>query len=591
MLLRENPYFAILCLTTVISGCVAFIAWIRRAEAPATRPFTWLMVAIAAYASAGAMGTASLSTSSTIFWAQMEAVISSVVTTLFFIFTLHFTHRRQWLTAQRRSLVWVMPVFNIALVLTNSWHHQVWTSIEPIANSHALIFRNGPGYIWLAAWFYVYVISGSLLVARKALRLNKIYKQQAMVVIISTLPPVIVGTLYVFELVPPGVSLLPMSFLFTGIVYFTSLFRFRLFDLLPIARDTLIEKITDGVIVLDTSDRIIDINPAAWQFANRTTSATELKAKEVAGLFSRTQCLGEPVIRVLSKWPTLLQHCQKQDNTELLISICQQPPLHIDLRMTILCDHNQRPNGKLLVIRDVTDVYQAQSDLRQTVNIQRRTQLELKKTNDLLDERLRKIESLQFKLKEQAVRDSLTGLFNRRYFEEALSAEFSKAKRAVTPLAIILLDLDNFKHVNDTYGHQAGDRVLEVFSDIMRNHIRTSDIACRYGGEEFILALPGMNLDEANQRANQIRLALKQFGIAYEGNTINVTVTGGVGAIPEWGGSQDGWISMVDKALYKAKRDGRDRIYKMQLDNLPFGSHHPFASPARTSNFIDTVGT
>ncbi|MEL7225767.1 MAG: histidine kinase N-terminal 7TM domain-containing protein, partial [Cyanobacteria bacterium J06576_12] len=86
MLLRENPYFAILCLTTVVSGCVAFMAWVRRAEAPATRPFTWLMVAIAFYAVAGAMSTASVSEQSIVFWAKAEAILSSAVTALFFTF-------------------------------------------------------------------------------------------------------------------------------------------------------------------------------------------------------------------------------------------------------------------------------------------------------------------------------------------------------------------------------------------------------------------------------------------------------------------------------------------------------------------------
>ncbi|MEL6264023.1 MAG: histidine kinase N-terminal 7TM domain-containing protein, partial [Cyanobacteria bacterium J06626_6] len=126
MLLRENPYFAILCLTTVVSGCVAFMAWVRRAEAPATRPFTWLMVAIAFYAVAGAMGAASLSEQSIIFWAKAEAILSSAVTALFFTFTLHFTHRREWLTFQRRCFVWALPIFNMLLVFTNPWHGWVW---------------------------------------------------------------------------------------------------------------------------------------------------------------------------------------------------------------------------------------------------------------------------------------------------------------------------------------------------------------------------------------------------------------------------------------------------------------------------------
>lgn len=570
MLLRENPYFAILCLTTVVSGCVAFMAWVRRAEAPATRPFTWLMVAIAFYAVAGAMGAASLSEQSIIFWAKAEAILSSAVTALFFTFTLHFTHRREWLTFRRRCLVWALPIFNMLLVLTNPWHRWVWKTIEPIADSHLLTFQNGLAYLWLAAWFYIYVITGSLLVARAAMKLDKIYRQQAITVVVSAAPPVLVGTLYVLEMVPPGVSLLPMSFLFTGLVYFTSLFRFRLFDLLPIARDTLIEKMGDSVLVLDNSDRVIDMNPAAWQFTYRMTSSAEFSIPYSP---ANNQLLGQPVNKVLSKWPSLLRHCKGEQNTEVLISICQEPPLHINLRMRLLCDRNHRITGKLLVIRDVTEFYQTQLELKETNEIQHQTQLELKRTNDLLTERLRKIESLQGQLREQAVRDSLTKLFNRRYFEEALLAEFAKAKRYGTPLALILIDLDNFKRVNDTYGHQAGDCALQVFADVIRHHVRTSDIACRYGGEEFIIALPGMTLAEAYQRAESLRRAFKKTVTQYKQHTIQTTFSAGVGALPEWGGDQDGLISMVDKALYEAKKDGRDRVCQIQLDNRPANAH------------------
>ncbi|MEN8446153.1 MAG: histidine kinase N-terminal 7TM domain-containing protein, partial [Cyanobacteria bacterium J06555_13] len=210
MLLRENPYFAVLCLTTVVSGCVALMAWVRRADAPATRPFTWLMIAIAAYATAGAMGTASSTSTSTIFWAQTEAILSSAVTALFFTFTLHFTHRRQWLTLQRKALVWTIPFFNMLLVATNALHHQVWTEFVPVENTNLLIFKTGPAYLWLAFWFYIYVITGSLLVARAATKLEKIYRQQAITVVISAAPPLVVGLFYIMEVVPPGISLLPM---------------------------------------------------------------------------------------------------------------------------------------------------------------------------------------------------------------------------------------------------------------------------------------------------------------------------------------------------------------------------------------------
>lgn len=574
LLLRDHPYFAISCLTAILSGCVAFTAWIRRASAPATRPFTGLMVAITAQAISAAISAAATSPTSIIAWTTLTTVLSSAITALFFTFSLHFTGRRRWLTRWRRAGIWALPVFNIAFVLTNSWHRLVWTSFTPVENSHVLTFHHGVGYLWLAAWFYVYVLTGGLLVARTALSQNALYRQQAKVVVISTIPPLMCGTLHVLEYVPPGVTLLPMSFLGTGLIYFRTLFRFRLFDLRPVARDTLIETMPDSVLVLDDRGRVIDMNPAACQFVSGRSAhaaANGLSDKLSSSSVEVLACLGQPVAAVLSQWPALVGHCQYNlhlpRNNEVLVTLAGPPKKHLNLRFNTLKEASVSAahgaahsaaygaTGKLVIIRDVTAEYQ--------------NQVELEQSNLMLKQRLAKIESLQAQLKEQAIRDGLTGLFNRRYFEEALLAEFAKARRAKTPLAVILVDIDHFKRVNDTYGHQAGDRALQVFAKLMRDHVRTSDIACRYGGEEFIVALPGMTLEEGYQRAEKLRIAFKETTIQYENETIQATISGGVGAFPEYEGSQDGLISLVDKALYGAKRNGRDRIFKIQLSNTP----------------------
>ena len=562
MLLRNNPYFAILCLTAVISGCVAFTAWLRRAAAPSTRPFTWLMVAIALYSASAAVGNAVTGSTAVIFWATAETIIANAVVALFFTFTLYFSRHPHWLTPRRRMTIWLLPIFNMLLVLTNHWHRIVWQDFALMPDGAHVIFYHGTGYLWLAAWFYMYVLTGTLLVARSALHPSKtgtLYRQQALAVIASAMPPLIVGTIHMLELVPPGLSLMPMSFLLTGLIYFTSLFRFRLFDLLPIARDTLVENMSDSVLVLDNENRVVDMNPAAQQFAHRI--ALEQSPQEI---MKRDYWLGQPISRVLGKWPNLLKHCHSRTHTEVLVTISQAPPTHINLRLSLLSDRDQRPTGKLLVLRDMTTMCQGQIELRQINEQQRQTQLALKKANDILESRLRENEALQHQLKELAIRDSLTGLFNRRYFEETLLAEFAKAQRNNTPLAIILVDIDHFKRVNDTYGHQAGDCALQVLANLIQEHVRASDITCRYGGEEFILAMPGMSLEEAYERAERLRVAVKETTIQFKQHVIQTTISGGVGALPEYSGSKDGLVSVVDQALYRAKEEGRDRIQSMQ---------------------------
>ena len=543
MLLRHNPYFAILCITATISGCVAFTAWLRRSVAPATKPFTGLMIAIALYATAAAFSTAATSPETFTRWLTLESILSNIVTVLFFTFTLKFTHHRNWLTRRRHLLIWMVPLLNMGLTLTNGWHRSIWTHLTQFEAAHNILFKphHGAGYLWLAAWFYLYTLTGALLVMRTAQQAPKLYRQQARTVVISTLPPLIAGTLHVLEVLPPGVNLLPMSFLLTGCVYFTTLFRYRLFDLLPIARDVLIEKMTDSIIVLDSAGRILDINPSAQRLVQPGTVTAR----------SHQALLGQPIASVLAHWPSLLRHCRGHENKEVLITLCQQPLRHLNLRLRQLQGKQHQPTGKLIILRDVSAEYQAK--------------IELHKANQFLASRLREIEALQGQLKEQAIRDGLTGLFNRRYFEEAMLAEFTKARRAKTPLAVILIDIDHFKQVNDTYGHQAGDCVLQVFANVIKSHIRNSDIACRYGGEEFIIALPGLSLESAYQRAERLRLAFKETCIQFKGKTIQVTISSGVGALPEYEGDRDGLISSVDKALYLAKEKGRDRTQKVAI--------------------------
>ncbi|MGE5444575.1 MAG: diguanylate cyclase [Ignavibacteriales bacterium] len=164
-------------------------------------------------------------------------------------------------------------------------------------------------------------------------------------------------------------------------------------------------------------------------------------------------------------------------------------------------------------------------------------------------------------LHNQAIRDSLTGLFNRRYMEESLNREVHRAERKGTPLGIIMLDLDHFKQFNDTFGHAAGDTLLHELGSFLQAHIRRADIACRYGGEEFMLILPETSLDDIRQRAEQLREEFKHLSVQYNGQSIKaVTLSLGVAVFPEHGLTAEAVSRAADLALYQAKREGRDRV-------------------------------
>jgi diguanylate cyclase (GGDEF)-like protein len=170
-------------------------------------------------------------------------------------------------------------------------------------------------------------------------------------------------------------------------------------------------------------------------------------------------------------------------------------------------------------------------------------------------------------LRNQSVRDPLTGLFNRRYMEESLERELSRAKRNRRSLGVVMIDIDHFKHFNDTYGHEAGDTLLRELGSFLQSSVREGDIACRYGGEEFLLILPEVSIAAALHRADQMRDEFKKKAIRYSGKSLgNVTLSFGVALFPTHADTVGTLLRVADQALYRAKGAGRDRVETASSD-------------------------
>ena len=168
---------------------------------------------------------------------------------------------------------------------------------------------------------------------------------------------------------------------------------------------------------------------------------------------------------------------------------------------------------------------------------------------------------LRESLREQSVTDPLTGLFNRRHMQAALERELRRAARNKKPVGIIMLDIDHFKPVNDAHGHECGDEVLRELGRFLKEHTRGGDIACRFGGEEFVVILPEANLQQSGYRAEQHRLQFNAMRIECNGRLIDApTLSFGVSAYPEQGTTAEGLLQAADAALYRAKNAGRDRV-------------------------------
>ena len=164
-------------------------------------------------------------------------------------------------------------------------------------------------------------------------------------------------------------------------------------------------------------------------------------------------------------------------------------------------------------------------------------------------------------LRSQSIHDPLTGLFNRRYMVETLERELHRARRVGNPLALLMVDIDGFKQQNDAFGHDAGDAILIELAALLQRSLRKEDVACRYGGEEFVLVLPDAAMESAARRAEQLRDAVRRMRVPYQGTLLGpITVSIGVAAFPDHGSDGTSLLKSADTALYEAKKAGRDRV-------------------------------
>ena len=208
---------------------------------------------------------------------------------------------------------------------------------------------------------------------------------------------------------------------------------------------------------------------------------------------------------------------------------------------------------------------------------------ELSQLAEAFDDMADSLQQREQKLQEQAISDPLTGLYNRRYLNEFLPRELARSGRNATPVAVILIDLDQFKRVNDSFGHEAGDIVLIAVGNLLKGKVRGSDIACRYGGEEFALILPETGAEPAVRRAEDIRLSISALETSHAGRPLGkIAASFGIALFPDHAQDTDDLLRVADIALYAAKGAGRDRVV--------VGQHRVAESPHQMERRAGSAG-
>lgn len=207
----------------------------------------------------------------------------------------------------------------------------------------------------------------------------------------------------------------------------------------------------------------------------------------------------------------------------------------------------------------IAPVYNEKHELTNYIAIKQDITLR-KKMEAESNAQMQEILTLQRQLREQAIRDPLTGLYNRRVLEEALEREVSNAQRDDRGFCIAMIDLDNFKNINDRFGHQAGDLVLKSLAKILDANTRRGDITCRYGGEEFSVLMPNASLEGAQRRAQQWRKAFQLQHQIFNGQDVQITLSIGVAHYPDHGADGHSVLDAADKAMYRSKQKGKNQV-------------------------------
>jgi len=346
---QNMSYTLLLLVVFIIALFLAGIAW-RYRTARGAKPLATLMLALVVWSGCYALSLTSASLPAKIFWLNWTYLGIVTIPTSWLLLALQYSGYDGWLTRRRLLLLTLVPLLTLLVIWTNAFH-ELFRSDAVINDLGMLTATKEPAFWLHTAYSYVLLLLGTFFLVREALRLRHLYRGQAGMMLIGALVPWFGNVLSIFDIIPlSDLDLTPFAFLLTGGVISWCLFRYRLLDIVPVARDTIIESMEDGVMVLDAQNRIIDINPAACVFIGYT-------ARDV---------VGQPIRRALSLYPELIDryHDVTATRDEIVIYNSGQQQ-SFDLRISPLHDRSGCYSGRLIVLRNITRLTQATRELYQ----------------------------------------------------------------------------------------------------------------------------------------------------------------------------------------------------------------------------------
>ena len=672
----------------VIAGAVAAIAW-KRAVTSVGRFLAVLMASVFVWSLAAALEAAAPDTATKVLISKIEYIGIATVPVLMFLFALRFLQSGRKLDKILAAILWIIPAATIVLAFTNERHHLIWTGFSPAANpgDHLLLYDHGP-FFWIhAGYSYLLLFATTVCLLLAYFRFKGVFRKQALSLLLAFPLPWITNAVYLAGLANSknGYDFTPIGFAFSGLFLLWAMFRLQLVDLVPVARERVIESLGESLLIFDEAGRLAATNPAARKLIAEVGGPAEDVPE--------ARLLGKPAADLFPAWPEMAAPLGAPAALEReFLLVKDGPARHFDLHLSPLLGHGSLVTGWVAILYDITRIKNAETaaiearnvaetlreagltlssklDFRQIsaviLDLMKRvipydigafltvegTELKLaaiKRPADSLNligesypvagsrlchmavqgkrplisavagpedillplrrdwdvqsflgvpvvfrdhvtglitlytsgaraftekdvqvadlfasqvaialDNSRRVELME----KLAVTDELTGLYNRRAFAVLGEKEVGRARRYQRPLALILFDIDHFKVVNDSHGHLIGDHVLRVLTELVTRTTRTTDIVCRYGGEEFIVLMPEASQDEGLAMAERLRQEISRMTVVTAVGTLTLTVSLGIAELgPDEGENLESLIARADRAMYQAKAAGRNTV-------------------------------
>ncbi|MCW3792489.1 diguanylate cyclase [Paenibacillus sp. LS1] len=506
-----NSYITLVATSAVLNVFLCLYTYFRRSEIPSSKVFILYTAALSIYTFGYAIELASNTLEQMKFWTTVEYIGMPFSASLGLILMIKYTGRT--LSKKVTAALFVIPSITLCMVATNDFHHLFYKKVWLREDSPVPLMDIAVGqwYVVHGAFTFSCLLCACLILIGQWKHTKKMYRRQLLTLITSQIIPMVAAFLYLLGLTPGGMDPVPVLMCITSAMYIWAILSSRLLTIVPIAKDSIFESMREGVIVLDSSNRLVDYNRSMRDMLpeiNPTMIGRPLDDiwLNLAGETFPVE-YGREGLQMDLYW---------QLNGE---TVCYQ------VRTSYVYNKDAQTVGSLIMLIDITE--------------QR---------------------FLQEQLKQLAYFDGLTKIYNRTQFLHKGREILSEAHLNLQPASFILFDIDYFKRINDTYGHDVGDQAIIHVVSVCNRYLNPEMLFARYGGEEFVIALPNTSLQEAEKLAEQLRVALLNEPLDVQGVPIPLTSSFGVA---QYNGGVDSLESLLrdaDTALYESKRNGRNAV-------------------------------